>query len=81
MKDDEKMIKAFGAIGMTIGGMFFFIILSTFMGGLAAWVTGLVFGDTILPIFTQLGIRGVTMFQVGCFLGFIGGYLKTKVGK
>ena len=66
---------------MLIGGIFFFIIFSTLMGGIAGWVVGLIFSDTILNIFAQIGIKGATMFQIGCFLGFVGGFLKTKVGK
>lgn len=75
----ETMTKAFGGIALFLGGVFFFVILGTLMGGLAGWTVGLVFGDTILGIFAQLGIKGVTMFQIGAFLGFVGGFLKTKV--
>ena len=83
MTDDsmDKMAKSFGVLALAIGGIFFFIILSTFMGGLAGWTVGLIFGETILGIFAQLGVKGVTMFQIGSFLGFVGGFLKTKVNK
>jgi hypothetical protein len=49
------------------------------MGAFAGWVVGLFFADTILGIAGQLGIRNVTMWQLGAFLGFVGGFLKTKV--
>lgn len=75
----EAIAKVFGVAALTIGGLFFFIIFGTLMGGLAGWTVGLVFGDTILGIASQVGIKGVTMFQLGCFLGFVGGFLKTKV--
>ena len=73
------MLTAFGAMAVMVGGIFFFVIINTFMGGLAGWVVGLVFGETILSILAQLGIHGVTMFQFGAFMGFVGGFLKTKV--
>lgn len=75
----DTMTKTFGAIALTMGGIFFFVIFGTLLGGIAGWTVGLVFGDTILGIAGQLGLRGITMFQFGCFLGFIGGFLKTKV--
>jgi small-conductance mechanosensitive channel len=75
----DGMVKVFGAAGLTVGGLFFFVIFGTLMGGLAGWIVGLVFSDIILGIASQLGIHGVTMFQLGIFLGFVGGFLKTKV--
>jgi hypothetical protein len=83
MTDDgmDKITKSFGVMALAIGGTFFFIIMSTFLGGLAGWTVGLIFGETILGIFAQIGIKGATMFQIGCFLGFVGGFLKTKVSK
>ena len=75
----DKMAVAFGSIALGIGGIFFFVILGTLMGGIAGWVVGLIFGDTILGIASQLGIHNVTMFQLGSFMGFMGGFLKTKV--
>jgi hypothetical protein len=75
----EKLVLVFGTVAVTIGGIFLFIIFGTLIGGLAGWVVGFVFGDIILNIAGQLGVHGVTMFQLGCFLGFVGGFLKTKV--
>lgn len=79
MSSAEKLAASFGIMAMTIGGIFFFVILGTLFGGLAGWLVGLVFGDTILGIAAQLGIKGVSMFQFGAFMGFVGGFLKTKV--
>jgi hypothetical protein len=75
----EGMVKFFGTAALGLGGLFFFIILGALTGGVGGWVVGLAFGDTILGIAGQLGIKGVTMFQLGAFLGFVGGFLKTKV--
>jgi CBS-domain-containing membrane protein len=75
----DDMAKFFGGVALFMGGMFFFIIFGTLLGGVAGWTVGLIFGDTILAIASQFGLHGITMFQLGCFLGFIGSFLKTKV--
>lgn len=75
----DKLTMTFGAIALGISGIFAFIIFGTLMGAIAGWIVGLVFGDTILNILAQVGIKGVTMFQFGAFMGFVGGFLKTKV--
>ena len=75
----DKLALGFGAIFLAMAGVFFFIIFGTLLGGLAGWLVGVFFGDTILGIAAQLGVKGITMFQLGLFLGFVGGFLKTKV--
>jgi hypothetical protein len=75
----DKLATVSGTIVLTMGGIFFFVIFGTFVGGMAGWIVGLAFGDTILGILGQLGIHGITMFQFGAFMGFTGGFLKTKV--
>ena len=81
MKEEpmEKLALLFGGSALFLSGLLIFIILGTLAGGVAGWIVGLVFGDTILGIASQLGIHDVTMFQLGAFFGFIGGFLKTKV--
>lgn len=75
----DELFKFFGIVGLAVGSVFFFVIVGTLFGGIAGWMVGLVFGDTILGIAAQVGIKNVTMFQFGAFLGFVGGFLKTKV--
>lgn len=75
----EKIATFLGGTVLTLMGFFCLTILSTFFGALAGWVVGLAFGETILGIAAQLGVRDVTMWQLGAFLGFVGGHLKTKV--
>lgn len=75
----DAMMKFFGGVVITIGGLFFLIVLNTLMGSLAGWVVGLFFGDTILGILGQLGVHNIVMWQYGAFMGFTGGFLKTKV--
>lgn len=75
----EKLATIFGGVALGIAGIFFFVIFGTLMGGVAGWIVGFFFGDIILGIAAQIGIKNITMFQLGCFLGFVGGFLKTKV--
>lgn len=75
----EGMTKFFGGAVLAVGGIFFFVIFGTLIGAFSGWVVGLFFGETILFIASQLGIKNVTMWQLGAFLGFVGGFLKTKV--
>lgn len=75
----EKITAMFGGFLLIIGVTFVFVPLATLMGGFVGWLVGIFFGDTILGIFGQLGIHNVTMFQLGACLGFVGGFLKTKV--
>lgn len=75
----EKVATGFGVVCLTMMGIFCFVIFGTLLGGIAGWIVGFFFGDTVLGILAQLGIKGVTMFQFGCFMGFVGGFLKTKV--
>ena len=75
----DTFVKAFGGAVVALGGVFLLVILGTLFGSVAGWTVGLVFGDTILGIASQLGIKNVTMWQLGGFLGFVGGFLKTKV--
>lgn len=75
----DKFVLSMGAVAMGIGAIFFFVILGTFLGAVAGWIVGLVFGDTILGILSQFGVHNVTMWQFGAFMGFAGSFLKTKV--
>ena len=75
----DKVGKIFVTGFAALGGIFVFAMISPLFGGIAGWVVGLFFGDTILGILGQLGVHNVTMFQFGAFMGFVGGFLKTKV--
>ncbi|MBB3411244.1 hypothetical protein FHT87_005197 [Rhizobium sp. BK316] len=58
-------------------------ILGVAFGALAGWLVGLVFSTEILGFLHRIGVdtEGLTMWQLGAALGFIGGYLKTTVHK
>lgn len=75
----DTILKMFGVAVVFVGGIFLILPLGTLFGGIAGWMVGMFFGDTILGIAGQLGIKGVTMFQLGAFLGFVGAFLRTTV--
>lgn len=75
----EKLATFFGVLAIGAIGIFCFVILGTLLGAVAGWAVGLFFGGTILGILSQLGITGISMWQFGAFMGFVGGFLKTKV--
>ena len=56
------------------------VILGTFFGGVAGWIVGLFFTDTILITLNRFGVdtMGMTMWQLGATLGFISGFFKAS---
>ena len=62
-----------------VGLLFLAPLLGALFGAFAGWVVGLMFSDTILTFFSQLGITGFEMWQIGLVLGFVGGFFKTVV--
>ena len=75
----ERTTLLIGSAFVMTAGIFLFVALGTLMGALAGWTVGLFFGGTILSIVHQLGIHDVSMWQFGAFMGFVGGFMKTKV--
>lgn len=75
----EKFLGAIGALFLFILTGLFVVPFSTLIGAICGWSVGLVFGGIILDVFDKLGLHDVTMWQMGAFLGFSGGFLKTKV--
>ena len=57
------------------------VILGTLAGALIGWIVGWFFSDTILFIAAQLGIKNISMWQLGAFLGFVGGFFRTTIAK
>ena len=72
---------------MTVGLVMLIIvtvIVGTFFGGVAGWIVGLFFTDTIMDTLNRIGVdtMGMTMWQLGATLGFVSGFFKsTKVQK
>lgn len=74
----EKLITGALAALFVALALFFVIILGTFMGGIAGWVVGLVFSETIMTTLDAFGVETfeMTMWQLGATLGFVSGFFK-----
>jgi len=71
-------------VGLFIFGMVLAVIvpiIGVFLGAFSGWMVGLVFEQTIIGTLSQLGFNldGISMWELGATLGFVGGYLKTTV--
>ncbi len=75
----DELTKFFARSIVAIVGIFLMVIMSTLMGAFAGWVVGFFFSETILGILAQLGVHNIALWQYGAFMGFTGGFLKTKV--
>ena len=81
------MGQVFAGAFMTVGLVMLIIvtvIVGTFFGGVAGWIVGLFFTDTIMDTLNRIGVdtMGMTMWQLGATLGFVSGFFKsTKVQK
>ena len=74
---------AFMAVGLVML-IIVMVILGTFFGGIAGWIVGLFFTDTIMGTLNRIGVdtMGLTMWQLGATLGFVSGFFKSaKVQK
>ena len=58
--------------------VFILVILGTLFGGIAGWIVGLFFTDTIMNTLNRIGVdtMDMTMWQLGATLGFISGFFK-----
>lgn len=65
------------AIVTILIALFVLPLLGFLFGSFSGWVVGLFFADTVLTFFSQMGIDGMTMWQIGGALGFIGGFFKS----
>ena len=74
----EKVALGFGAIFMAVAAILLILPFATLCGGIAGVIVGAFFGDTITGTFAQIGIHA-SMWQIGATLGFVGGFLRTKV--
>lgn len=69
-------------VGGIVGVIAFFLGITLIMpvlGAIVGWFVGLFFGETILGIFAAMGITGFKMWQIGLFLGFVGGFFKQAI--
>ncbi len=70
-------ITGFPALFLGASLIFCTVLMNALMGAFVGWVVGLFFGKTILGILACIGISGFKMWQIGVFLGFVGGFFKT----
>ncbi len=79
----QVLAGALGAIALVFL-VFILVILGTLFGGIAGWIVGLFFTETIMTTLDRFGVEtmGMTMWQLGATLGFISGFFKaTKLEK
>ena len=76
----EKLLAAFFT-GIVIA--FVAPVLGTLIGAFMGWVVGIFFGNTIMAFLAAIGVKvaGLTMWQVGAAMGFLGSFLRTTVSK
>ena len=75
----EKFITVIGAALVFSGTMAALLPITTLFGAIAGWIVGLFFGDTILYALSEMGLRNITMWQLGATLGFVSTFLRTRV--
>jgi len=77
------MEKALAAIVLSLVMILVIPILGSFFGALSGWAVSLVWNDEILGFLGRIGVdtNGLTLWQVGAAMGFLGGFLKTSVHK
>lgn len=63
------------------GEMTFILFIPTICAlaiGFSAWLAGLFVGDEVLKVLSIVGIKTLTMWDIGCFVGFFGGLVYNK---
>ena len=61
--------------------IFLATIAGALFGGISGWVVGLVFSDTFEKLRIYFGLSSLSMWQIGCGLGFAGAFFRTSVSK
>ena len=68
-----------GALASVAAVLFLAALIGTVVGAFAGWVVGLFFTNTITTVLAALGVTGVKVWQLGAFLGFVGGFFKATL--
>jgi len=77
----EWYVKFLGNLAAFAAGMFFTVILTSLYGYAAGWAVSFFFADTFKQVFLAFHIDATqfTLAQFGAVVGFVGGFMKTKV--
>lgn len=70
----------FIVLGLALMGILVFPMLGTLVGAVCGGIVGLLFDDTfrhVLSVF-NLDASSLRIWQLGAFLGFVGGFLKSN---
>lgn len=59
--------------------IFFTSLACSAAGAVAGWIVGLAFDDTIAAALDAFGIGPLAPWQLGCFLGFCGGFFRVSI--
>jgi hypothetical protein len=77
---DDDILKVFGGVALVVAALLVFPLLGATLGAFSGWVVGFVWGDTILGVLRSIGLQEkITMTQIGCTAGFLGGFVKTRL--
>jgi predicted PurR-regulated permease PerM len=79
--ENSMFEKTFVAVVSLAAIYFFAAIMGPLFGGLAGWIVGFFFTDPILDFLRRFGVNtaGLTVWQIGAALGFIGGFFKATL--
>lgn len=64
-------MKISAMIGYVIGFILVAPLVSVFLGALAGYIVSLVFKAPLLAVMANIGLSGITLPQLGAFLGFV----------
>lgn len=74
----QAFLAVIGAAFAVPALLVFLVCLGTFFGGIGGWIVGLFFSESVLGVLGAFGVHGVTMWQLGCFLGFVGAFFRSS---
>tara|TARA_Y100000296_G_scaffold82659_1_gene112167 strand:- start:906 stop:1160 length:255 start_codon:yes stop_codon:yes gene_type:complete len=81
----DKFLIAVSAIiaatSLIAAAVFVAVTLGTAFGAFAGWIVGFVFSDTFTAFTAFFGMSAFAPWQVGAFLGFLGGFIRSTLTK
>jgi hypothetical protein len=80
----DTAAKAAMATAMLVACILFACLIGATVGAFSGWIVGGVWGAPILNALDALGVRGIAVWELGCLLGFVCGFIprgKTTVSR